>query len=546
MRIFVCVFALLLLLPAVSRAQNEMIVPEFAENSKYINDIIVGDTASTGARLNPNRVYVLKRNGIYLLNTAIRNTGWTLRIKAADGGGKMPVIYSYKNSTTGAYPQDQFDIRGNIWLKKIAMVGWAEFLPEDISLMPPRMMNTNATGCTIEIDSCILSATRAATIQTSSAAHKVQVTNTLFAQSGNLWNTNIGNGRPVDFRNVTVDSVIMQNCTFIDGTDRILRHYSSVGKLDVVIFDHNTIYNALSMHGCLGLGWVGTKVQITNNLFVDNFVLGNDSSDAVRLSEFGDTRERGASGAFRMTFVGTIPDSAGKTPTQWVVRKNFYSVTPAVQTWYDTKSTLGIGNLTPLTYHINSRIGADSATAFTKEAITFTKASRNMVKFATWYYDPAGANKQKVNTGFAKDIDYYRPDWTYYIDTLNLRYQTTAKAYTGADKGQPAGSLMWWGMPLTSVEDQVDFVPQTYSLNQNYPNPFNPNTKISFSIPHSGRIALKVFNLLGQEVRTLTDAQYTAGVHEVDFDASSLSSGVYIYTLTAGDFVASKKMTLIK
>jgi len=51
--------------------------------------------------------------------------------------------------------------------------------------------------------------------------------------------------------------VVIRNCTFIDGTDRVLRHYSSVGKLEVVIFDHNTVYNALSMHGCLGLGWVG-------------------------------------------------------------------------------------------------------------------------------------------------------------------------------------------------------------------------------------------------------------------------------------------------
>jgi hypothetical protein len=489
---------------------------------------------------------VLKRNGVYLINTAIRNDGWTLRIKAQEGAGRIPAIYTFKNSTTGAYANDQFDVRGNIWLKKIAMIGWAEFIPADLSLMPPRIMNTNATGFNVEIDSCILSATRAATIQTSVATHKVQVTNTIFAQSGSLWNTNIGNGRPMDLRNVTVDSVVVKNCTFVDGTDRILRHYSSVGKLEVVIFDHNTVYNALSMHGCLGLGWVGAKVQITNNLFVDNFVLGADSSDAVRLSEFGDTRERGASGAFRMTFVGTIPDSAGKTPTQWVVRKNFYSVTPAVQTWYNSKSSLGIGNLAPLTWHINSRLGSDSVNAFTKETITLTKATRNMVKFATWYYDPAGANKQKVNTAFTVDIDYQRPDWAYYVDSLNLRYQTTAAAYHGADAGQPAGSLMWWGLVSGIQKTPGEGIPTTFSLSQNYPNPFNPTTTLEYSISKSSQVVLEVFNVLGQSVARLVDEQLTPGTYKTTFDASALSSGVYLYRLKADNFVATKKMVLMK
>lgn len=88
--------------------------------------------------------------------------------------------------------------------------------------------------------------------------------------------------------------------------------------------------------------------------------------------------------------------------------------------------------------------------------------------------------------------------------------------------------------------------PAEYSLGQNYPNPFNPATKIDFALPKSGIVTIKVYDMLGHEIKTLLNENKTAGVYSVDFDASSLSSGVYFYTIHAGDFTASKKMTLVK
>jgi spore coat protein A len=86
-----------------------------------------------------------------------------------------------------------------------------------------------------------------------------------------------------------------------------------------------------------------------------------------------------------------------------------------------------------------------------------------------------------------------------------------------------------------------------YSLEQNYPNPFNPSTTINFSVPNENTlVSLKIYNSLGQEVGTLINQVVPAGNHEVQFDATGLSSGVYFYTLTAGSFVESKKMALMK
>jgi hypothetical protein len=86
----------------------------------------------------------------------------------------------------------------------------------------------------------------------------------------------------------------------------------------------------------------------------------------------------------------------------------------------------------------------------------------------------------------------------------------------------------------------------TFSLEQNYPNPFNPSTKISWQLPIASHQVLKVFDVLGIEVTTLVDEYKPAGIYEIDFDAGSLSSGVYIYKLQAGDFVSVKKMLLTK
>jgi hypothetical protein len=103
----------------------------------------------------------------------------------------------------------------------------------------------------------------------------------------------------------------------------------------------------------------------------------------------------------------------------------------------------------------------------------------------------------------------------------------------------------WIGSSPTDVEDERT-VPLRYELSQNYPNPFNPTTQINFSVLNKSNVTLKVFNILGQEVKTLVNEVKTPGIYNVNFDASDLTTGMYIYQIQAGSFVSSKKMMLIK
>lgn len=99
---------------------------------------------------------------------------------------------------------------------------------------------------------------------------------------------------------------------------------------------------------------------------------------------------------------------------------------------------------------------------------------------------------------------------------------------------------------LNAIEVDVDFTPKEFALFQNYPNPFNPATIISYQIPVSGKVSLKVFDMLGREVVTLVDEVKEAGAYNVSFNGKSFTSGAYFYRFQSGDYIKINKMTLMK
>jgi hypothetical protein len=125
-----------------------------------------------------------------------------------------------------------------------------------------------------------------------------------------------------------------------------------------------------------------------------------------------------------------------------------------------------------------------------------------------------------------------------------VTYYYRVRASIGAVNSLYSNEVNITGL-ATDVQD-LAAIPVDYRLFQNYPNPFNPSTAIRYAIPSDGKVRLVVYNLIGQEVRTLIDQNQSAGYHEVLFDAGNLSSGIYIYKIQSSNFVSTKKMILMK
>ncbi len=114
----------------------------------------------------------------------------------------------------------------------------------------------------------------------------------------------------------------------------------------------------------------------------------------------------------------------------------------------------------------------------------------------------------------------------------------------------PGSATLWsvgtWNDEILTSVGQSGNSPTKFELNQNYPNPFNPSTTIKYQIPKAGMVSIKVYDILGQEVAILVNEIKNSGSYQVNFNASKLASGTYIYRLQAGSFVQTKKMLLLK
>ncbi len=154
-----------------------------------------------------------------------------------------------------------------------------------------------------------------------------------------------------------------------------------------------------------------------------------------------------------------------------------------------------------------------------------------------------GGQSFSINLNETKDIPQtitLDPLWD--ADSLNVVVFVQSAASKTIYQSE---TINYSDLTVTSLSDD-DELPTEFVLEQNYPNPFNPSTKISFTIPSSGFTSLKIYNVLGNEVTTLLNGALQAGKHNINFNATNLSSGTYFYKLSSGNFVETKKMMFLK
>ncbi|MEI7483100.1 MAG: T9SS type A sorting domain-containing protein [Ignavibacteriota bacterium] len=130
--------------------------------------------------------------------------------------------------------------------------------------------------------------------------------------------------------------------------------------------------------------------------------------------------------------------------------------------------------------------------------------------------------------------------WGYYMDNI------PGCTMTGGSMQTKRPNIIFFINPIVGANGNSNNIPDKYILYQNYPNPFNPVTKINYNIPKNGFVSLRVYDMLGREIRTLVNEEKPAGSYSVDFNATEFSTGVYFYKLESKEFTDVKRMLLIK
>lgn len=482
-----------------------------------LNEAVDSDTTSSGERIDPeNTVYVLERDGYYLTNGTISNSGWPLTIKAADGEGNRPIIMpAVIEGGESTYP---FRPRGDFYISGLYVTNQ----DQDGALLS-RPIRASSDSIRLVVDDCQIDYAGQAAFRIDNEWNKIYITNSVISNMGRM--SSPANGRGIDDRGNDIDTLVFENNTFYNLTMTVLR--DGGGIINYANVNQNTIVNV----GQFGIHFgEAIETHFTNNLIINPGLLGA-TSDETRSS----------------VIVEAIGEDLVNQGVQQVVEidyNNFYIAPELLTALPDTINAVPVFDSTTTALMEANSTGANNI----EEAISFTAGPNTPTDvIASWYNNGIDLeNKTDMDDGdggprAGQGVPTQMP--------FDFSYSTSSAAYSAGSEGQPVGDLNWF--PGITAVDDLELIPVKYELSDNYPNPFNPSTNIQYSIPESKLVSLVVYNLLGQKVVTLVNTKLSAGNYNAVWNGkndfgSKVSSGIYIYQLTAGDFVASKRMILMK
>ena len=515
-------------------AQREVTVKSMASGGVVdgLPQAILADSAARADALPQQTTYILENGGIYPIATEMENVDYLLHIRTADLDGAKAALVPAPRAD-GGY-SDFFKFRNDGLLENLIIEAMRTQDPYAANRHNIEIRNSSTLtvkGCEIMHD-------------TPGSAFSVweespEDRNSLFLEDCFIHSIGHhkslgGNGRVLGVRS-NMETLSLINVTFFNLTDRVFRHGKTGWDVKKVIVDHCTGLTTSGWHGFLQLG-KSHEVSITNNIFFNPIAFGSHYNRVLGGSEFEQSQPEND-----LMYVVTL-DTVFADSKILVENNNIFWEQQYKDLWAAyPDSTTAPGVLTPTVEGANSSTGE----AYFSEALTFVAPPPS-----TYEYHELGLTDINATTypenfyfGLSSDIDG--------------SYGTSAKSYTAAGGGFPLGDLnaypdqkQAWndaGRPIvTAVNDQISSIPKKFELSQNYPNPFNPTTTINFSIPVKGNYSLRVFNIVGQEITTLINGQVNAGNHNLRFDASQLSSGIYFYTLSGDNVNISRKMILMK
>ena len=593
MKIMILLFSMLLLLVSsafadydpqyVSKVSGDTLFVK--DDNEYLGISALYRLMFTDSLAPATRVYFLKAEGFYsnLNNPASSKTYKTIimgpdqNLKTGSPTIQPPIISG--PYATGINVSGGMNVNKDLLVKNIDLEignsgggsgGWAFF-------------NLSGAGKKLQVDNCIMEHTWWCWVGGPPAMSVIKFTNDYFVNlSGHGCRRN---GGVVDFNSGSAfqqDTLLVENCTHVNTQGSIYKFRRGY-TVNRAIFNHNNFIDCsgsvIMNHGHQ------TNLSITNNIYVNCQLQA--FCPVFSKTEYGEVDVD----TLPMGIVNVRVDSTftANVGTHGVyVDKNL--------TYWDTSlsnivSTLNTNQVNGSTEWVSQMINMNTRTAglfanktqypkltngtwfsklpaFKKTDVLFTDQLAKLKTFSiatvdTSYGTPLASWRQPGNP---EASNFIHADWPIPID---LSY-TDADLLTAGLEGFPVGDLGWfptqyesWKAQRATEMDRIQKVldtgapygtgvasspevPQEFQLQQNYPNPFNPSTDISYTITKAGNVTLKVYNILGQDVATLVNGYQAANSYDVNFNASSLSSGIYLYELRTGSNVITKKMVLMK
>ncbi|MEX0720801.1 MAG: T9SS type A sorting domain-containing protein [Balneolaceae bacterium] len=502
-----------------------------------LNEAIDSDTTETGERVDPNTVYVLKRDAVYILDGSLQNRDYFLHLAAEEGEGHPPVIFP--GVMLDGSSQRIFNVRGDV---KVEGIYFSHI--DEIGAKKQNMFRVRSGETRIEIDNSWLEWETQSFIRYDNSDNDIFITNSVFRNAGQR--SNPGNGRWFDTRGNNTDTVFVENNTFYNQS--MYFHRMDGAIVNYFHVNHNTIFNG-------GYNFpIGRTLEanITNNLIMNHGFRGDyGTGEPISVAEPDSGVLYFEAGLFEADSIGQLEDFSDEDRIINLRNNNLWvdvSITDLINEQPDTLyQPLQRFNPTWQGY-IDSEIPNLVIENNFEEELNFNDAPESPLDWMAAHFEDPDTD---VWFQAAPDARTERSTDSWH----DFTYNTDAESYTAGDDGFPLGDLNWFpelkaqweaGEPLVSTESE-ESIARDFRLVGNYPNPFNPTTNIVYELASQANVTMEVFNILGQKVESLNMGRQARGIHEFTYDASRLSGGVYIVRMKVDDTATQTlRITLIK
>ncbi|MEM6699924.1 MAG: T9SS type A sorting domain-containing protein [Bacteroidota bacterium] len=523
-KLYQLTLACLLFCTSMAFGQREVLIESTDPfNPPNIFPIIMGDTTSTGERVDNNTTYVLQNGAVYITDGRIVNTpDWPLQIRAEDlEDTENKAIITRVPNASGDF-QDIMRSGGDVTFLNLWIIAGEKGALEQHDWGKMRILGE---GSRIIVKDCIIEKDRGGFLQLRADNVKMYVENTILRNGGNRRILQ-GNGRGVDARNFALDTLVMRNVIVHNIQDRFFRSQGGVSPHNYIEIDNCTSFNTAGRHGHIQLGRVRTA-KITDNLFMNPIMLGTSPF-------YTDEQTQPDNEAHKVITVDTLYEDT----ELMIANNNIFWTQDVTDAWAAIDSVSMPGILSDL---VMESLGDAASDAFFQEPLELGNVPQNITQYVIDLYNNPLA--EDMFDFIVEDASVAGTDFDsgnlFDFATFDPCYSSTATSATSSETGGAIGAVFLCPELLSSTNNLAQEVSQ-FEL---YPNPSNGFATFQYSIKQASQINLSIHNLNGQLVQTLANGFHQVGDYNLEW-SNQLASGLYLVVLRTDTGVQSMKMII--